>query len=432
MRIKVVSLLKWSMLIIFILNYSLFYLVDIPDGISPVLGSWNKGLVGILSTILCLLCMMISPELRRKSFLILYSLTCLVSVVIVGLSTTESTWFYIVKDCFQFFLILFSIVAYCYMSKTGTVFGIMDLMNNISFIWYAIILLQEVIYPATGNYFLNYPWGVRNGFLRIDLECFGNILVLYNFYVVFYGKSRGEVRESSERSGPSIIRKPINVINLILGLIGVYLFQQTRTFVMIITIGIILQLLFVKGNIKTGLKSFIILLALIIIALNTDVVDSFFSRISTKEYSFRARSYAIDYYLSVFKRNPLTGFGFARTLNVVRGSQNMASASDVGIIGQMATMGIFSFVIMIPFVVRMIKTAIKAYRYDRERGYLIWSFVYYIIATSGTLIVLDSPRLLLWPILVAITEREMDIVNEIQYRTSSNPNDELVILEGNR
>lgn len=412
MRIKITTLLKWNIFLIFILNYNLFYIINIPDWLSPALGSWNKGLVGVFATLLALFCYLVFPPIRRKNYLIMYCIICIFSVTIVGLSTTESTWFYILKDCFQYFLILFTVSVYCYEYSNNAVFSIMDAMNVVSFIWYIIVLIQELVYPITGNYFINAVFLIRNGRLRIDLECFGNFLILYNLYVVLLGnKNNKESIQENESFVPS--RKKMNFVNLILGVMELYLFQQTRSFTAIISVGILLVLFCVRGGISKRLRNALLLITILAWAINTGVIDTFLGSISTREYSYRARSYALGYYLSVFKAHPFTGFGFARTLSVVRGSQNMASASDVGFVGQMATMGIFSFIIYIPFVIRMIKVSLLGIRYDKNGGFLLLIFTYYIIATSATLIVLDPPRLLLWPILVAITEREYDIVKDI-------------------
>ena len=83
----------------------------------------------------------------------------------------------------------------------------------------------------------------------------------------------------------------------------------------------------------------------------------------------------------------------------------MAATSDVGIVGQLAKIGIFFIPIYIAYCGRIIYILSKLKRLISHNQY-VWhlTLTTYVIVTSFTLIIFDQDRFLLYPFILAICE----------------------------
>ena len=148
-----------------------------------------------------------------------------------------------------------------------------------------------------------------------------------------------------------------------------------------------------------------------ILLFTSDVVWNFISSFSpTGEQSGStiARLYAWEYYFNKFLANPLFGFawpGDESYYNVAHGALGVAYLSDVGFVGLMAELGLFSIPFYIVPLARMgyilykigIRNAVKKYMF------LVVLFLY-LIGSSITLIITDAGRALAFPFIIALFE----------------------------
>jgi O-antigen ligase len=173
------------------------------------------------------------------------------------------------------------------------------------------------------------------------------------------------------------------------------------------------------GSKQKKILAIIMVIGGIIFLLTSGIVLKLFDSFSTTgdlAGSSIARVGAYEYYLNTFLKNPMFAIGFAGDNNyydIVHGTSGIYYQSvyvryyydDVGIVGQLALLGIFVVGIYIWPLLRIIKIAI---RYCKSKlfseGKLAMAIACYLVCTTPTLIVLDSNRVFAWPIVLATIE----------------------------
>ena len=152
-------------------------------------------------------------------------------------------------------------------------------------------------------------------------------------------------------------------------------------------------------------------------AILSDFIQNYVVAIFTKyEISVTARTYAYDYFWSVFKSNPIFGFGFVKSSEaygtVLHGPLGLAYTDDVGFVGQLAVLGIFSLVIVLGIYTMLMKQIVKIRKKTGCWDCLLVGIYAYLISSSITLIVFDQQRICLLPIIVALFEFRMSQYDE--------------------
>ena len=153
-------------------------------------------------------------------------------------------------------------------------------------------------------------------------------------------------------------------------------------------------------------KILIILLCFSLTFIFPFILEKYFDRSSGSVY---ARVYSIHYYLSEFAKRAVFGIGLLpddKTNATIRialhGEKEYANTTDIGIIGYLFQFGIVGILLLIwltKYVIKEIRNCI----YKDELYYIVVSCWIYIILSSSTLIVFDTQRIVMLPIILYFT-----------------------------
>lgn len=264
----------------------------------------------------------------------------------------------------------------------------LKIINLVTLIWAIIIAVQSIVYKNSGTiifdlkaYFLENTGEeikLLNNSIRITLFSFGNLMIVYNFYVLYSKKAKEKINRFS-------------LICLIVGLYSMIVVQQTRMYIMVIALCFAVIILSKKENWKSQLLKIVFIVCVVWFVLYSPLFNEFISSFSTtgdNKWSTQARLYAVSYYWECFNIRPIFGNGFLSDANyssIIRGSLGLAHYSDVGLLGLVAETGLFSIFFYIIPVIIIIKNIIKLKKNDRLNSFDL-AVLAYIIATSLTLI----------------------------------------------
>ena len=124
--------------------------------------------------------------------------------------------------------------------------------------------------------------------------------------------------------------------------------------------------------------------------------------------STRIRLLELKYYISIFLNNPLLGFGnipYNIGLNeIVCGPDKMFWMEDVGFFGLIARFGLGGFLMYGSLIIRQIYILYRIKQVDNSLYSLLVGFFVFTILSSATVIILDTTRMLLFPIILATFE----------------------------
>lgn len=292
----------------------------------------------------------------------------------------------------------------------------LSVINCIAVGWSLLSVIQSAFYAQTGTLlfsFMEYfgsDVNVRNGNLRISSLAFGSIMMLYNFIRFYTRQVKGW-------------KRLLAFLEFALGLYCVIVIQQTRAMILVCFVCLALVLLIYGRTLQKKFVGFFIVLFIGIFLVSTSYVSDFFSTFSSANYegSSIARDYAIGYFWNVFLNNPLVGFGWAFSSSITHGPMGIAYTSDVGIVGMLAEIGLFTIPFYIVPIVRMVMI-IKRYglrRMIHDNSFLIILIVY-LLGTTATLIITDRGRCFGFPLIIALFEYFYMHMNDKQTVTSKN------------
>lgn len=282
---------------------------------------------------------------------------------------------------------------------------ILQLLNKFAMIFYILIPLQFIAYNLNGTVFLNAmsvssELPIMNGSLRIALSWLGEMMIIYNFYMLYCPKEKVE----------SKAEKYLYVFNFALGFVDSLVVSRVRGSILPLCICLIIIVLFQRNTLKSFWRKIVLIAVLCVLAFSTDIFSSFFASFSetaSRSYSTTARLYAIDYYWNTFLKNPVCGFGFADGVinyHIVHGD-GRAAISDVGIFGVLAKYGIFTLAIYVIPLIRsfvLIKRMFSAPNIKNQLLYLAIGL--YIAGTSFTLIAISHFRMMQWVVYIVMIE----------------------------
>ena len=380
MKVKTTTLYKVVIFFVFILDLSLFYLVELPAGVAQYNSTYSKVLIGSISAILGLFC-----YFNHQSFFSNYRFVkrfCFACLMLSFLLLIHGTINYpsqgmlsLLRGCDYLFLV-FLVIPIMYILRDELCFKrFMKAINYIVITWYVVLILQSIVYSLNGNVFLSYNnnldklW-VRNNRIRYSLLGLGNLMIFFNFYVLLSG-------ENNRKS------KPLSLISVAMGIYCNLFVQQTRAmeFTMIFVLAI-MYLLHSSNKIKVIRNYSIIFLGVIVLYVSgilPSFIDSF-TAVETAKNTL-VRQEAISYYIQYWIEHPLLGMGLSNSEALTRGPYGTYYMSDVGLVGIIAKCGIFAIALNGALLVRWIKIIIKIQRTDYRKinilliGLLLYFFV---------------------------------------------------------
>lgn len=298
----------------------------------------------------------------------------------------------------QYLIVAWAAPIFYIMKKNGTEYKVLDIVCAISVVWCGLVSLQSLYYSYTGGSLFSFidriNVGIRNENLRITVGPFANFAIVYCFWKLYFGKIR---------------RNILYLISLIILLLANIFVQQSRAGTIVIVITIVVMILMEKNSTYSIVKKGIIVTGIVLFADLSDYIQNYVVDIFTKyEISVIGRTYAYSYFWNVFKSNPIFGFGFVKSSeaygSVLHGPLGMAYTDDVGFVGQLAALGIFSIIVVFGIYIMLMKQIVKIRKQTGCWDCLLVGAYVYLIASSFTLIVFDQQRICLLPIIVALFE----------------------------
>lgn len=273
-------------------------------------------------------------------------------------------------------------------------------INCIAVGWSLLSVAQSTFYARTGTLlfsFMEYfgsDVNIRNGNLRISSLAFGSIMMLYNFIRFYTRQVKGW-------------KRLLTFLEFAVGLYCVIVIQQTRAMMLVCFVCLALVLLIYGKTLQKKFIGFFIVLFIGVFFASTSYVSDFFSTFSSADYegSSIARNYAIRYFGDVFLNNPLVGFGWAFNSSITHGPMGIAYTSDVGIVGMLAEIGLFTIPFYIVPIIRM-TMIIKQYglRKMMHDNLFLLILIVYLLGTTATLIITDRGRCFGFPLIIALFE----------------------------
>ncbi len=403
----------WGYYILFIVTillwYQLFYLIAFPQSIDNILKIDNfMPIVSFISLFLLIILLVTKNKIIKKyndffSYIYWLIFAVLLLVVYSILKYPEQSIFTTFKIGISFLVIIFSVPVLLMLEKSKYTVLVWKIINLVAFLWYMVIIIQTIYYSKYGlflfdfwTYFQRYFNQGQYG-LRISLHAFGNIMVLYNLVNLYY--KRGLI-------------KFWHMMNFIVGISALIFIQQTRA--LYVYLAICIMCIILKNKNKKLISKITIMFFIIYVLIFTDFIPSFISSFSIygdNSISTEARIYSIQYYFMCFLRNPIFGNGLADGYEesvyafIEHGPLGIAYYSDIGFIGLLANTGIFSLVILVWPIARLIKQykITKEYMADNQRDFMFISIIYLII-TSFTYLITESKNAILFPILIGYFE----------------------------
>lgn len=264
----------------------------------------------------------------------------------------------------------------------------LKIINTFSVIWLIIVIVQYIVHGISGKVFIQGYFQsnitMRNGHIRIALWPYCHFMMIYNAYLAIFKNSRKAI------------------VFLILGLGGLIFVEQTRAAEAVVLSIIMLCWLLSRDTDSKRIVAVLILSVAVVLAFSLGVDEMIMESFSTegeKAGSTIARLYAIGYYWDCFKQNPLFGFSLINDSTIENGPLGLAWISDVGIIGQLAKLGLFIIPIYFPIIFYLIRM-ILCKELSREIRIIIFLSLAYILFTSGSLMILDGDRAIMAPIII--------------------------------
>lgn len=406
------KIMKYVIVVYLLLDNAFFNLVPIPSSLTNYMSFFNKTLIGVIASVLFLLCLcgrrfvnwltLHDKFLLRYCFLVLCAVTATVALTCLFYRQMKPSFAFTI-GC-HYYIPLMAVPIMFSLQNDENTESLFRLLNIFAIIWYVILIAQNFIFEHSGKVFVQYMIGgdmyslVRNGRLRGDLSPFGNFMIVYNFYMI--------IAKSSWK------KKILNIIGVALGLFASLYVQQSRAYEAI-TFGLMAIILLIAAPTQHKKIRNVAILAVGGLAfLGSGVLERFmatFSDSSELSNSGLAREYAVEHFLSVFKSNPLIGYGFAGGPsydNLVHGTKNLAYADDVGIYGQIGKLGLMFFIMAVPLICRMVYICWQMYKRRRQEAKLLVVALAYVLMTGYTLMIYDNARIVLLPFLIVLFEFE--------------------------
>lgn len=359
----------------------------------------------IISFILCIVCFSktLIKVLHNCTFINTYLIITIIAyIVLFGYSLIQYPAQNVketLNTASPYLALLLAYPIFIYLLDRGDTKSLYRLLDVFSIIIYVMILAQFITYKNGIMIFPEETIRMRNGSIRIGLHFYGNFMILYNFYQIYYHKKRSFTR----------------ILLFLVGIFELISIQQTRAYTLVILVDILVMILLEKNTTNKLVKKVIIMALVIGILLQTDIAANFIQSLSAtgeEAGSTIGRQYSMAYYLSMFKAHFPFGMGFPNNdkygyILHHKVQYYTTYTDDVGIVGQLGIWGLLLIPIFIVPVVRMINIIIKLKRQNCYDSF-VWftGILVYIIVTSGTLMILDSYRIMLMPMFIALAEFE--------------------------
>lgn len=393
-----------------LLDYRFFYLFDFKGSLDFFFHVGMDITEGAIALILYLYILLFyrNSMAKYRNFLISYGMTVIIVVVAITmfscLTYPEQKIVDTLKMSSVFLVPLYAAPVLFSFERDENAKRLLSVINIIAFLWYVYTFTQALVYTQKGVFLFNfdsyYSGDVifRNSSLRIGAGAFGNIMILYNLSNFMFSKKNKEKRTGLMMSS--------------VGLMHLFLLQQTRMWMIIITVCIGIMILNYGENKKQQIQRFVLVILIGFSLAYSNILGDFMATFSqtSGEYSGStiAREYSWTYFMSVVAKNPLFGFGVpfdANYFRVAHGSLGVAQTSDVGFLGLLANMGIMAIGFYIYPILRMVNQYRKQIcKCESNIRIFLLTLIVFVILSSATLIITDAGRCMAFPFILALFE----------------------------
>ena len=398
-----------TIIIAILIEYRFFFLIDAPHIIDRLFVDGKYVMISLIGFVVFLYIYLFHGKFMSKygKWPMIYTWVIMAVVLLFTLYTqsiypNQKLFDTLANGC-RFSCIALFVPFLFILERDRDTMQIMRWLNVIVGIWYIYTICQGIVYSQTGSFlflFRDYYYEeimLRNGTLRVGQDPFGAIMLLYNINKLLHGNGH---------------KKGWHLLLCILGGLQIVLIQQTRMMILVCSICIAVEVMYYGHNRNQKIFRALLIIGCGVFLITSPMVSNFLESFleSSDRYgsSTIARMYSLTYLWGVFLENPLMGYAWPTTLaygSVAHGSTGMAHASDVGFVGMLAELGLFSIVVYIIPVVRMIYILRKTKNAPRSemRIFLVVLLVF-ILSSSVTLIITDATRCVGYPFVMALFE----------------------------
>lgn len=407
------NIIKIGITLILLLEMRFFYLFKLPNQIEKYNTYHNKQIILFIIVILVLIVILIKIKckFRKGLFYNSFILFCIFYILqaCISLLRYNQGMKGIIGSSYHLLLILLYFVLMNYIINEKSYKYVLNIIIIFSLITSTLFVIQALVYNYGGGLFLNiYEINVtskiplRDGMIRLThpstLISFSIVLSSFQMF-----KSRGG-------------EKLVCTLNTIIGVIYIYYVCQTRALLIAVLIPVVIGIVS-KPQKRKEVKFIYILLIIIfgIFILSSSITNEFLSSFSdpAEAGSIYARQYGINHYMNQFNKNPILGMGFIQDIintpefYIVHGEQGYLTTTDIGIIGFLSNYGLLGIVWLSTVLVALFNVIFSIYKQGKLREYInLVGILLYVILTLPTLVITDSQRIILLPIIMAIFEYE--------------------------
>jgi hypothetical protein len=280
--------------------------------------------------------------------------------------------------------------------------------------WFAIIGIVNTAILLFGAVFLDagislpYPHlnvvGRRNNHIRVGYSNVGYFSLFYCF---------GELLRQGVR------KTKLLTVYLILALIGVLIFVNTRVITIAVVVAILLMIASSSGNRNTKIlltAGAVLVLAYIIATGTVFTFFDSFSIDSEEASSTIARLNAIEYFRTYTDSNPLLGMGIIRPYTpeltlIWSGPYGTAYFDDLGLLGGFYRMGILGTIILVIPLLRMSYLTYRIWKQKSSEAFVFVGVIAFILVSQTAQNYLDFQRAVVasfyWAVLEFIYKKNL-------------------------
>ncbi|NCE77812.1 hypothetical protein [Turicibacter sp. TS3] len=398
MKIKLSKIFYLIIIFILLLDFKFFYII--PRSFLDSINNNHQKIVIVLVILisLVLFCkyIMRSQNLIFKNYILIFILLYILEFLFSIIRYKQGLINVLIADNYYLILLAYFIFVY-YFTIEGKIFSFKKWIINISLILELLFIMQSIII----NYnikLLNIDYAqMRFNELRI-YEASGIYIVMGILFSL-----------ESIINGDKKIK---NIICCLLGLINVIFVAKTRMIMLILFISM-LFMIFYKFK-KNAVKIIIILTILIISStflLKTEIAQIYLESVQNIDSQFGIRNETIEMYMGQIKKHPLIGMGFIRDMEnspatiLLRGPRGVFTRTDVGIVGFTNCFGLLGLIWYGILIFKLGKQIIICCKTKMINHNLSLLGIYiFIVLGSGTIIVMDASRILLFVIFISMIE----------------------------
>lgn len=410
MKISIRKLAMYCFGFCILIDLHFFYLFPYPSFFSTLLH--NRIMTGTLALFVFVLICVGCPKIKKRQmrFLRRYCVYIIMVFLVIFIYTLikypaqELKTTYLSSN--NILVMLWAMSMFFFMKDIDGFHRFVRKLNWILLIWLSLIMIQGILYNATGVMILDFKEyfvgdvSTRNNQIRMSIGAVANSIILYDFDVWFTKKVK---------------KTGLPFIVFCIGMFDVVFIQQTRMYIIALAAGISVTLLVGSKGKKTKIRNVLILISIVVVLYFSNAISNMIASFDVNSQlggSTENRLRELYYYLNYFYNHPLVGMGGLSDSvkgtfsSIVHGPFGWFYLDDIGYIGTLANGGILLVLIYVIFFVRSIKIIKLLKRKNKifQYSYFIAMIIFIFISNFSLTFLLSQKVSLILPIMVALGE----------------------------